>query len=107
MILNGKIGAIYTKRMEFGPRALGARSILANPTDPSINDKLNNRLQRSEIMPFAPVIVDNRAEEIFDVSTLNSFACLYMTITCAVKPEWRNRIRSVVQVDGTARLQIV
>ena len=107
MILNGKIGAIYTKRMEFGPRALGARSILANPTDPSINDKLNNRLQRSEFMPFAPVILDNRAEEIFDVSTLNSYACRYMTITCAVKPEWRNRIRSVVHVDGTARPQIV
>ena len=72
--MNGNIGAIYTKRMEFDPRALGARSILANPTDPSINDKLNNRLQRNEFMPFAPVILDNRAEEIFDVSTLNSYA---------------------------------
>ena len=51
----GQLGAIYTGRMEYGPRALGARSILANPSRRETHDLLNQRLARSEFMPFAPV----------------------------------------------------
>ena len=55
-LANGQIGAIYRGRMEFGPRALGARSILANPSRRATHEELNRRLQRSEFMPFAPVV---------------------------------------------------
>ncbi|MDF1589824.1 MAG: carbamoyltransferase N-terminal domain-containing protein [Gammaproteobacteria bacterium] len=56
MIAEDQIGAIYTGRMEFGPRALGARSIIASPKDDGINKTLNKRLQRTEFMPFAPYV---------------------------------------------------
>jgi carbamoyltransferase len=107
MIAAGQIGAIYTDRMEFGPRALGARSILASPADAGVNDSLNDRLDRSEFMPFAPVVLQEDAAKVFDITPVNRYAARFMTITCAVKPEWRSRIPAVVHVDGTARPQIV
>lgn len=103
----GQAGAVYTGRMEFGPRALGARSIIASPTDPGINDRLNARLSRSEFMPFAPYVLEEDAERVFEVTAVNRYAARFMTITCAVRPEWRKRIPAVVHVDGTARPQIV
>jgi carbamoyltransferase len=103
----GEIGAIYTGRMEYGPRALGARSILANPSRRETHDLLNTRLDRTEFMPFAPVIAADRASEVFDVSKLNAYACRFMTITCNVRPNWRNRIPAVVHVDGSARPQTI
>jgi len=59
----GEIGAIYTGRMEYGPRALGARSILANPSRRETHDLLNTRLDRTEFMPFAPVIAADKAAD--------------------------------------------
>ena len=103
----GQAGAIYVGRMEHGPRALGARSIIANPTDPTINDRLNQRLDRSEFMPFAPYVLEEDAERVFDITPVNRYAARFMTITCAVKPDWRARIPAVVHVDDTARPQIV
>jgi len=103
----GQIGAIYTARMEFGPRALGARSILANPARRETHDLLNQRLDRTEFMPFAPVIVGEKAATVFDVSSINAYACRFMTITCNVRTEWRERIPAVVHVDGSARPQII
>ena len=103
----GEIGAIYTGRMEYGPRALGARSILANPSRRETHDLLNTRLDRTEFMPFAPVIAADRASEVFDVSKVNAYACRFMTITCNVLPNWRDRIRAVVHVDGSARPQTI
>ncbi len=107
LLVGGKAGAAYVGRMEYGPRALGARSILASPADHRINDVLNKRLERSEFMPFAPYVLEEDAEKVFDISSLNRYAARFMTITCAVKPEWRERIPAVVHVDGTARPQIV
>ena len=107
LICAGKAGAIYSGRMEFGPRALGARSIIASPADHGINDSLNERLDRSEFMPFAPVVLEEDAERVFDITPVNRYAARFMTITCAVKPEWRALIPAVVHVDGTARPQIV
>jgi len=107
LICAGRAGAIYAGRMEFGPRALGARSILASPADSGINDSLNERLNRSEFMPFAPVVLEEDAERVFDITPVNRYATRFMTITCAVKPEWRARIPAVVHVDGTARPQIL
>jgi carbamoyltransferase len=107
LIRAGKAGAIYTGRMEFGPRALGARSIIASPHDHAINDNLNQRLDRSEFMPFAPFVLEEDAARVFEITDVNRYAAHFMTITCAVKPEWRARIPAVVHVDGTARPQIV
>ena len=103
----GEIGAIYTGRMEYGPRALGARSILANPSRRETHDLLNTRLDRTEFMPFAPVIAADKAAEVFDVNKVNAYACRFMTITCNVRPSWRDRIPAVVHVDGSARPQTI
>ncbi len=106
-LVAGEIGAIYTGRMEYGPRALGARSILANPSRRDTHDLLNQRLDRSEFMPFAPVITQERAADVFDVTAVNARACRYMTIACDVRPQWRARIPAVVHVDGSARPQVI
>lgn len=103
----GQLGAIYTGRMEYGPRALGARTILANPARRETHDLLNERLSRSEFMPFAPVATDKRAADVFEITQVNARACRYMTIACGVKPEWRTRIPAVVHVDGSARPQVI
>jgi carbamoyltransferase len=103
----GQLGAIYTGRMEYGPRALGARTILANPSRRDTHDLLNERLDRSEFMPFAPVVTAERAAEVFDVNPVNAYACRFMTITCEVRPEWRERIAAVVHVDHSARPQVI
>jgi len=107
MLLAGKVGAAYLGRMEFGPRALGARSILASPADARINDELNRRLARSEFMPFAPYVLEEDCERVFEITPVNRYAARFMTITCAVRPEWRNRIPAVIHVDGTVRPQII
>ena len=106
-LARGQIGAIYTGRMEYGPRALGTRSILANPSRRETHDLLNQRLERSEFMPFAPVISAARAGDVFDVNAKNAYACRFMTITCDVRPAWRGRISAVVHVDGSARPQVI
>jgi carbamoyltransferase len=103
----GRIGAIYHGAMEYGPRALGARSILANPADPQITEKLNQRLKRSEFMPFAPVVNDEDAADVFEIGAVNRYASRFMTISCGVRQPWRERIPGVVHVDGSARPQII
>ena len=107
LMAEGKVVALFAARMEFGPRALGARTILASPARRDINDSLNKRLDRSEFMPFAPVVAEEDASAIFDLSGVNRYACRFMTITCDVKREWRERIPAVVHVDGTARPQLI
>lgn len=103
----GELGAIYNGRMEYGPRALGARTILANPARRETHDLLNERLDRTEFMPFAPVVTEERASEVFEVDSRNAYACRFMTITCRVREAWRTRIPAVVHVDGTARPQTI
>jgi carbamoyltransferase len=103
----GQLGAIYTGRMEYGPRALGARTILANPSRRDTHDLLNQRLSRSEFMPFAPVATAERAAEVFDITKVNRRACRYMTIATDVRPDWRERIAAVVHVDQSARPQVI
>ena len=107
LLMAGNAVAIFSHGMEYGPRALGARSILASPADAGINDALNQRLSRSEFMPFAPVIAEDDAATLFDIGARNSYTAHFMTITCNVKQDWRARIPAVVHVDGTARPQII
>ena len=107
LAVRGRIGAIYTGPMEYGPRALGARSILANPADPRITETLNHRLKRSEFMPFAPVVNEEDAGEVFDLGNVNRYAARFMTISCGVRRPWRDRIPGVVHIDGSARPQLI
>ena len=107
LLVQGKVVAIFTGRMEFGPRALGARTIMASPVQREVNDTINKRLERSEFMPFAPVVLDSHARDVFDITAGNADTARFMTITCGVRPEWHARIPAVVHIDGSARPQII
>lgn len=103
----GAVVAIYTRGMEYGPRALGARTILGAPVNAEINDILNARLSRTEFMPFAPVIAEEDAEAVFGLGPVKTYAARFMTITCNVKADWAPKIPAVVHVDNTARPQVI
>ena len=107
LLAEGRIVAIYTNGMEYGRRALGARSILADPRDAAVNASLNARLERSEFMPFAPVVRAADAEAVFALPPAARYAARFMTVTCGVHEAWRQRIAAVVHVDGTARPQLI
>ena len=90
--------------MEFGPRALGNRSILADPRSTTIRDAVNLRVKHREgFRPFSPAIPRERVAEYFDVDR----AVPWMTEIHPVRPEARSRIAGVVHVDGSGRLQTV
>jgi carbamoyltransferase len=101
----GEIFAIFSGRAEFGPRSLGNRSILASPIEKSINETLNLKLQRTEFMPFAPVIRDVDFCQYFEGPI--SSALPFMTITANVKKEFADLCPGVVHLDGTARPQVL
>ena len=97
----------YQGRMEYGPRALGNRTILAPATDATINDVLNARLQRTEFMPFAPVTTDDHAARCFEDWEADQVSSRFMTICYRATPLLKERCPAVVHVDGTARPQVV
>ena len=103
----GDVVGWFQGRMEFGPRALGNRSMLARATDATINKSLNDRLDRTEFMPFAPSVLAEHAEGIFENLHKSRHTAEFMTITYDVSPAWRGRVPAVVHVDGTARPQLV
>ena len=107
LLASNQVGAIFQGAMEMGPRALGARTILASPARREVNDSINLRLQRTEFMPFAPYVLEEDAEQIYEIDSRNRYAARFMTITTRVRPEWAERIPAVVHVDGTARPQII
>jgi carbamoyltransferase len=89
---------------EFGPRALGNRSLLADPRRPEMKDTLNSRVKhRQPFRPFAPIVLAERADEIFEGHRESPF----MLLAEPVRPEWRHKIPAIVHVDGTARVQTV
>ena len=106
LLANGKIICRYANRMEFGPRALGNRSILADATFPGVQDRLNEKLNRSDFMPFAPAILEEFADEHFYLRGAER-AAKFMTITCTAKKATWSKYPTVIHVDGTARPQIV
>ncbi|MFN0219480.1 MAG: carbamoyltransferase [Hyphomicrobium sp.] len=104
LLSEGKVLGWLQGRSEFGPRALGNRSILADPRKPEMKDILNKRVKhRQAFRPFAPIVLAERAAEIFEGEGESPF----MLIAKSVKPEWRDRIPAIVHVDGTARVQTV
>ena len=107
MLADGKVVARCAGPMEWGPRALGNRSILASPFDPSINDWLNERLERSEFMPFAPVIRSEDADRWFRGVEKAPDAARFMTVCFDVTEDFEKSCPAAVHVDGTARPQIV
>lgn len=96
--------AWFQGRMEFGPRALGNRSILGDPSQPSIADRINAQIKyRERWRPFCPSMLDEVAKDILQ----SDHAAPYMTITFPVAEHWKSRIPEVVHEDGTARAQVV
>ena len=103
-----KLVARFAGRMEYGPRALGNRSILYQATDVSVNKWLNKRLKRTEFMPFAPVLLEEDAIKFLkDYNLRSSHASEFMTITYEVTDRCRKEAPAAVHKDGTARPQIV
>ena len=104
LLTQGRILGWFQGRMEFGPRALGSRSILADPRDPEMNAKVNNAVKfREWWRPFAPSIKKEAADEYLESAIDSAF----MILTAQVRPEKRSIIPSVTHVDGSARPQTV
>jgi carbamoyltransferase len=104
LLSKGKILGWFQGRMEFGPRALGSRSILADPRDPEMNAKVNNAVKfREWWRPFAPSMKKEAAGEYLESASDSPF----MILTAQVRPEKRAVIPSVTHVDGSARPQTV
>jgi carbamoyltransferase len=103
-LADGKILGWYQGRAEWGPRALGNRSILADPRRPEMKDILNQRIKHREMFrPFAPSILEEATGEYFERTHPSPF----MTFAYSVRPDKRSVIPAPTHVDGTARLQTV
>jgi len=97
------IVAWFQGRSEFGPRALGHRSLLADPRNPANTERLNDVKGREQFRPVAPMVLEERAAELFS----GRLPSPHMLFTHAVAEDWRARIPAVVHVDGSARIQTV
>ena len=104
LIEKGQIIAWYQGRSECGPRALGHRSILADPRLPEMKDQINKRVKfREEFRPFAPSVIEEEYQTLFDLKAPSP----YMTIACDVKNGWGNTLPATTHVNNTARVQTV
>lgn len=103
LLADNKIVGWFQGRMEFGPRALGARSILATPMDASVRDRLNAMKEREDFRPVAPVVIEEEAQEWFEIAGPSPF----MLFVFKVKPDKRDIIPSAVHIDGTSRVQTI
>jgi len=98
---------LFQGRMEYGPRALGNRTILADARKVEAYDKLNDRLNRNDCMPFAPVVLSEYAEDIFNIEK-SRYTAEFMTMLYETKSKWHDVIPSALHpIDKTARIQIV
>lgn len=103
-LASSKIIGWLQRGSEYGPRALGHRSILVDPRGPDTKDKVNSRVKfRESFRPFAPSVLLERAREVFDLECDSP----YMLLVAEVREQWRERIPAVVHEDGTARIQTV
>ncbi|MGW5683284.1 carbamoyltransferase family protein [Nonomuraea sp. NPDC003754] len=103
-LADDRIVAWFQGRSEYGPRALGRRSLLAHPGHACNTERLNDVKGREQFRPIAPMVLESRARDIFGRGPVPS---PYMLFVHDVRPEWRERIPAVVHVDGTARIQTV
>ncbi len=108
LIAEGKIVAWFQGRMELGPRALGNRSILADPRNPNIASELNSKVKyREPFRPLCPSVLEEEAAHWFDLGSKLMSPAKYMISTYKVQPSKRDLIPAVVHVDGTGRIQSV
>ncbi|MFC1662153.1 carbamoyltransferase C-terminal domain-containing protein, partial [Gemmatimonadota bacterium] len=107
LLRQGYVVARAAGKMEYGPRALGNRSILYQPTDRSVNDWLNANLKRTEFMPFAPAVMAEAVDRCFLEADGARHTAEYMTVTFHCTPWMEASMAGVVHLDGTARPQIV
>ncbi len=105
-LVENKILGIFQGKMEYGPRALGNRSIICSAKDKSINEILNHKLKRSDFMPFAPCVLREDFNNFFE-SNLEPDDFEYMTFTCKTKNTCNNLTPAIVHIDKTARPQTV
>jgi len=104
LIAKGKVMGWYQGRSEWGPRALGNRSILANPAIPTMKDTINRKIKRREsFRPFAPSVLKEEVATYFEQTVDSPF----MMHVVKIRPQWRKRLPAVTHVDGTGRLQTV
>ncbi len=107
LLAAGHVVARFDGRMEYGPRALGNRSILYHPADPSVNDWLNGALHRTEFMPFAPVTLIEQVEKCYHNVAGALDTARFMTITFDCTDWMKEHCPGVVHLDGTARPQVI
>jgi len=104
LLAQGHVLGWFCGRSEFGPRALGGRSIIADPRTAEMKDKLNKRVKhRQAFRPFAPIVLAERAQDVFEGAEESPF----MLLVKRVRPQWRDKVPAIVHVDGTARVQTV
>jgi carbamoyltransferase len=107
-LAEGRIVGWVEGKCEFGPRALGHRSLLAAPHEAATRDRLNRDVKyREEFRPFAPIVPIEEAERFFELPPGGARLARFMSGVFPVRPEWRDRLAAVTHVDGTARLQTV
>ena len=106
-IADGMVVGYFDGRMEVGPRALGSRSIMADPGRRDMKDILNSRVKhREHFRPFAPSVLAEEVDTVFE--PLPACRSLdYMIVTMNVKPEWKDKVPAIIHDDGTARVQAV
>jgi carbamoyltransferase len=108
LMYSGKVVGWFQGRMEWGPRSLGARSILANPCDRKMQDILNLKVKHREpFRPFAPAVCAEDAATYFECDNPVPLPADFMLMVYPVRPEWRHRLPAVTHVDGSGRLQTV
>ncbi len=107
LLADKKVVARFAGAMEWGPRALGNRSILYRPDDPAVNDWLNQRLVRTEFMPFAPMTLAEDAPDMYRGLHQAADAARFMTVCFQVTERMQRECPGVVHVDGTARPQVL
>lgn len=106
LLATDRVVAVFQGRMEYGPRALGNRSILASPRTAEMRDRINALVKNREgFRPLAPAVLEEHARDCFDIDDPADY--LWMVETVDVRPAWRERLGGVTHVDGSARIQVV
>ena len=108
LLAKGQIVAWFQGRMEFGPRALGGRSILGDPRDKEMRDRINRRIKkREDFRPFAPAVINEEASRYFDIEAGDEASYAYMLSLTQVKADYQDCLPAVTHIDGSARVQCV
>ena len=108
LIYNNNVVGWFQSGMEWGPRALGARSILSNPCNPEMQEILNSKVKhREKFRPFAPVVCEDDALKYFDCDVPVPEPTDFMLMVYPIRKQWRDKIPAVTHVDGSGRLQTI